>query len=386
VGLRFAYSPAPSNGVATLGANTFAGTQTAPAFVGDGSGVANVNAAFLNGLSSAAFAPTGHGHDVMQVSNAARIAGGNSFSGSQTITAGSLTLDNSSPNAGNIFKGNALFMHNGGSFNTFLGELSGVGALASAGASQNTGLGHHALLSISTGPANTAVGVAAGRELRSGLGNTAVGASALYNTTSGDVNTALGVTALQFNTTGQRNVAVGGNAGYNATTGDYNIYVGADVLGQAGESHTMYLGRVGTQTKTFIAGVRGITTMNPNAVSVMIDSAGQLGTVSSSRRFKEDIYDMGDASEGIFQLRPVTFRYAQAFAGSAKPLQYGLIAEEVAVAFPALAVVNADGQPETVKYQDLSVLLLNELQKQRRRIEALERQLRELRPQQGSER
>jgi hypothetical protein len=137
----------------------------------------------------------------------------------------------------------------------------------------------------------------------------------------------------------------------------------------------MYLGKVGFQTKTFIAGVRGITTINANAIPVMIDSAGQLGTVSSSRRVKEDIHDMDNVSQRLFQLRPVTFRYTQAFAGGAKPVQYGLIAEEVAEVFPELAVMNAGGEPETVKYQDLSVLLLNELQRLQQRVEALERQM-----------
>ena len=126
----------------------------------------------------------------------------------------------------------------------------------------------------------------------------------------------------------------------------------------------MYLGKVGTQTMTFIAGVRGITTANFDAIPVVIDSTGQLGTVSSSRRFKEDIHDMADASRRLLGLRPVTFRYTQAYINGAKPIQYGLIAEEVADVFPELAVRGADGQVETVHYETLNVLLLNELQRQ----------------------
>ena len=131
----------------------------------------------------------------------------------------------------------------------------------------------------------------------------------------------------------------------------------------------MYLGVPGTQTKTVIAGIRGITTGLADAIPVVIDSAGQLGTVSSSRRFKEDIRDMGDASRALFALRPVTFRYTQAYTDGAKPLQYGLVAEEVAEVFPALAVPNADGGVDTVHYETLSVLLLNEVQQQQRRLE-----------------
>ena len=118
------------------------------------------------------------------------------------------------------------------------------------------------------------------------------------------------------------------------TTGSDNIYLGASVLASRGESNTIYLGGQGTQTKTFIAGIRGITTGAANAVPVVIDSNGQLGTVSSSIRFKEDIHDMADASRRLLQLRPVTFRYTQAYSDGAKPIQYGLIAEEVAEVFP----------------------------------------------------
>ena len=86
--------------------------------------------------------------------------------------------------------------------------------------------------------------------------------------------------------------------------------------------------RLGTQTTTFIAGVRGITTGLADAIQVLIASSGQLGTVSSSRRYKEDIQDMGRASAGLLDLRPVTFRYTQASTDGATPIQYGLIARK----------------------------------------------------------
>ena len=108
----------------------------------------------------------------------------------------------------------------------------------------------------------------------------------------------------------------------------------------------------------------------------MIDSAGQLGTVSSSRRFKEDIRAMADASRrGCFQLRPVTFRCKQASGDGSKPIQYGLVAEEVAEVFPELAVRNVDGTVETVHYETLSVLLLSELQRQEETLRAAARGL-----------
>jgi hypothetical protein len=103
----------------------------------------------------------------------------------------------------------------------------------------------------------------------------------------------------------------------------------------------------------------------------VIDSAGQLGTLNSSRRFKEDIADMDAASGGLMRLRPVTFRYTPGTDGSVRPLQYGLIAEEVAEVYPGLVARPADGRIETVMYQYLPAMLLNEYQKQQREIAAL---------------
>jgi Chaperone of endosialidase len=105
------------------------------------------------------------------------------------------------------------------------------------------------------------------------------------------------------------------------------------------------------------------------ATQVVIDPNGQLGTLPSSRRYKEDIADMGDASSGLLRLRPVVFRYRQPYRDGSKPIDYGLIAEEVADVFPDLVVKRDDGQVETVQYQKLVPMLLNEVQKQYRRTE-----------------
>jgi hypothetical protein len=121
--------------------------------------------------------------------------------------------------------------------------------------------------------------------------------------------------------------------------------------------------------------VRSVTTGKNDAIPVVIDSNGQLGTVSSSQRFKEDIRDMGDSSRALLRLRPVTFRYRKSFDDGSKPIQYGLIAEEVAEAFPDLVARSADGRIETVKYQMLDALLLNEVQRQEAEIRALKERL-----------
>ena len=87
---------------------------------------------------------------------------------------------------------------------------------------------------------------------------------------------------------------------------------------------------------------------------------------------------MGDASSKLFQLRPVTFLYKPQYDDGSHALQYGLIAEEVAQLYPEMVTFDKDGQPNSVKYQALTPMLLNEVQKQNARVEELEQQNRKL--------
>ena len=121
-----------------------------------------------------------------------------------------------------------------------------------------------------------------------------------------------------------------------------------------------------------------MTTGSTAAAAVFIDPNGQLGTIKSSRDVKEEILPMGNVSDRLLALRPVTFRYKQADDDGSKPIQFGLIAEEVAESFPELVVYDANGKPETVSYHLLATLLLNEFQEQAVRITALEAQSAEL--------
>ena len=101
----------------------------------------------------------------------------------------------------------------------------------------------------------------------------------------------------------------------------------------------------------------------------MINGFGQLGTQTSSRRYKEDIRDMGEASRGLLQLRPVTFHYKPEYAGGPRTRQYGLIAEEVAAVYPDLVLYDPQtGRPQSVAYHLVNAMLLNEVQKQHRHI------------------
>jgi hypothetical protein len=312
---------------------------------------------------------------------------------------------------GNTAEGqDALLGLTSGTFNTAIGFLSlsglkkanlntglGAGTLLFNGADENTATGAGALLSNTTGSPNTANGAftlflntegtfntATGdRALFSntvGNNNTANGASALSNNTvssdntatgafalanndTGNANVAIGVNTLINNTTGSNNIALGFLAGDNLTTGDNNIDIGAE--GAAGESNTIRIGAV--QRGTFIAGIRGATTANADAIPVLVDSAGQLGTLSSARRFKKDIRSMDKTSEAILGLSPVTFHYKSDKTGTP---QFGLIAEEVAQVNPNLVVRDDQGEIYTVRYEAVNAMLLNEFLKEHEKVEA----------------
>ena len=261
-------------------------------------------------------------------------------------------------------------------FNADMNTAVGRRALQSAvSAISNTAVGWEALRDTS-GQENTAVGHQAARLLTSGSSNTAVGASALYtggaggnnvavghgalDVSTGGANVALGANTFGSLTTGSRNLAAGNLAGSSLTSGDDNIYLLNS--GVAAESATI---RIGTsQTRAFLSGVRGVTTANNNAVAVVVDSAGQLGTVSSSAKTKFDIQDLPvDVTDAVSRLRPVSFRYKRPFADGSTPVQYGLIAEEVEQVLPELVAYDEHGDPATVKYHVLPSLLLAEVQR-----------------------
>lgn len=277
-----------------------------------------------------------------------------------------------------------------GTFNTAVGRTTLV---RNIDGDKNTGIGDSALY-FNLGDGNTAVGsngmyynvdgsyntaVGRGALYKNDEGNrsTGIGTGALNQNTSGSNNAALGDRALSNNTTGSRNIGLGYKAGFNATDGDDNVFIANQ--GVAGDASLIRIGTSGTHTKAYFAGVRGVGTGVADAVTMYIDSAGQLGTASSSRRYKEDVEDMADVSERLRGLRPVTFRYRQEFSDGEKPIQFGLIAEEVAEVFPELVVYDDEGRPETVKYHLLSSLLLNELQKQANALEEQAQILSELR-------
>ena len=199
----------------------------------------------------------------------------------------------------------------------------------------------------------------------------ALGSNALHDGSGGSENTAVGVSALH-DATGGFNTAIGGIAGANVTTGEFNTIIG-DIAGLfvTTASNTICIGGSGINVSGTcqIAQIRGVTTQNNNAIPVVIDSAGQLGTLSSSRRYKTDIKPMDKASETILALKPVSFRYK--IHKDTTP-QFGLIAEEVAEVNPDLVVRDENREIYTVRYDAVNAMLLSEFIKEHKRVQALE--------------
>src|SRR5205823_5385092 len=154
-----------------------------------------------------------------------------------------------------------------------------------------------------------------------------------------------------------------------------NIDIGNE--GVAGESNTIRIGtqgdRVPGQTRTFIAGINGVTV---RGTAVFVNANGQLGTTPSSQRFKTEIKPMDKASEAILALQPVTFRYKQELDPEGIP-QFGLIAEEVEKVNPDLVARDAEGKVYTVRYEAVNAMLLNEFLKEHRKVEEQERKINE---------
>jgi len=178
--------------------------------------------------------------------------------------------------------------------------------------------------------------------------------------------------ALSGVTTGGFNTAIGGNAGANLTTGQFNIVIG-DTAGLfvTTASNTICIGGSGINADNTcqIAHVRDVTTQNNDAIPVVVDSAGQLGTLSSSGRFKKDVKPMDKASEALLALKPVTFHYK---TDKTNRPEFGLIAEEVAKINPDLVVRDESGGIYTVRYDAVNAMLLNEFLKEHRKVEELE--------------
>jgi hypothetical protein len=282
----------------------------------------------------------------------------------------------------------ALFHNINGSSNTAIGDSA---LLANIHGTGNTAIGAMALLSndmTGNGPGdlNTAVGIAAVSANTDGNSNTAVGAAALASNIFGLFNVAFGADALQRNTDGGANVAIGvsalssnvhgsfntivGHAAGATVEGHDNIYIGATAANTVtSESGTIRIGNPQFLSACFIAGIVGQPTAS--GVPVLIDGNGKLGTSMSSAQFKDNIKPMNNASESIFSLKPVTFRYKKEL-DSEGISQFGLVAEDVEKVNPNLVVHDKEGKPYSVRYDQVNAMLLNEFLKEHQKVHRLE--------------
>jgi hypothetical protein len=273
------------------------------------------------------------------------------------------------PYAGNLFLGFQAGGNTTGYANVFTGFLTGYYNTTGAG---NVFTGNNAGFYNATGSFNVFTGASAGHLNTTGASNTFTGAGAGEVNTTGSDNVFTGSGAGYNNATGSYNVFTGSSGGYFNTNGNNNVYI-ANVGPLSGaESSTIRIGGdrnngYGPQTAAYVAGIYGV---NVGGIPVQINGNGQLGASTSSRRFKEQISDMGDSTSALMKLRPVTFLYKPEYANGDRTLQYGLIAEEVAKVYPELVAYDKDGRPFSVRYQYLTAMLLNEAQKQYRRAEA----------------
>ena len=286
--------------------------------------------------------------------------------GSQNTANGAFALIHNTTGMTNTAVGDAALEANTtGISNTAIGAFAlqasnstfntavGVGALMANQFSENTAVGHLALAANTLGGSNTAVGFQALMSEIDGFFNAAFGDDAMESHMHGDRNTAVGIGALGQLTSGDKNTAIGSDAGSAPTTGSGNVYIGADVAGANGETDHTYIRNINT---TSVSG-GGTDTVTINL------STGLLGHLSSSRRHKEHIQSMNDASETLYLLKPVTYRYKKEIDVT-QSLDYGLVAEEVATIDPNLVARDKDGQIETVRYTAVNAMLLNEFLKE----------------------
>jgi Chaperone of endosialidase len=314
----------------------------------------------------------------------------NTEGSANTATGGNALFSNTLGGSNTATGFNALLSNTQGNFNTATGhealEINTIGH-------NNTANGSRALADNSTGNLNTAIGAGALESNATGDNNTATGFAALNDNTSGDNNTATGNLALSANTGGNSNTANGFQALFNDINGSFNTADGFGALfnctgtGNIGvganaganvttASNTIVIGTAGSNVgnSCFIGNIRGVTTSISNAIPVVIDSAGQLGTMSSSRQYKKEVKPMDKASEAILALKPVTFHYK---TDNTNTPQFGLIAEEVAKVNADLVVRDNKGLAYTVRYDAVNAMLLNEFLKEHKKVAEQAREIRE---------
>jgi len=373
-------------------------------------GISSTNPTFVGTVTGANLVSLGN--ITMGDTNALGTSGVFKLASGQTIAIAPI------PGGANFFFGNSGNTTLSGIANTMTGQASGNGLSSGI---QNCGYGNGSLLALNIGSGNSAYGYFSSSGLTNGVNNVSIGYAAhsqgdgydeciaigtqALDGTIGDNNIGIGSTAGNAALTSENSVFIGNGAGaltggsnpigsnsigigqgaLQAGGGDNNIGIGTFIgtpfggteannilinhVGFAGDNNTLRIGTQGSGSNqvdtTFIAGIFGVTVAASSPV--VIDASGQMGTIVSSAKFKEDVQDL-DSSK-ILDLRPVSFKY---IGDETKEFHAGLIAEEVNEVIPDLVVCDAEGAPFTVKYQEICMYLLQEVKKLSLKVKELE--------------
>ena len=275
--------------------------------------------------------------------------------GSLNTGIGSNAAESITTESNNTAVGASSLLNAVGANNTAIGANAMMGG--AGGVSNNTAVGYNALNAITSGDDNVVIGASTGTGITTGEANVIIGNNIAASNPSQTV--AIGYQAAAFSS-GDNNIVIGYAAGLALSTGDNNIIIGT--AGDSADDDVIRIGTLGLQDTCFIQGIAGATVTNDDPV--LVDTTtGQLGTISSSARFKDNIANLSsDLSSKIYDLRPVTFNFK---IDKSKKQQVGLIAEEVQKVLPKFVKLDAKGLPNSVDYHRLPMLMLKEIQKLR---------------------
>lgn len=272
-----------------------------------------------------------------------------------TFVGSNIILSSATPtdaiiDVGNITIGNKCSQsqqtNNPINFNTSIG----FEALAHNMAPNNVAVGVLALNSNEDGRCNTAIGSYSLAENK-GNSNTAVGFSSLPNLVDGDDNTVLGNYAGPSIKTGNDNIIIGSRSDVFDESSSNQIIIGNSIKGLS--SNQIILGNPFVKS-CFIAGIRSASIQDSSLLSVYVNNKGQLTTISSSSKAKHNIAEIGDVTDSLYQLKPISFNYD---ADDRK--SYGLMTEDVERVFPDILARESVGSVKTVQYHLLIPLMLN---------------------------
>lgn len=247
---------------------------------------------------------------------------------------------------------------NAGTFNLFAGVGAGTGNTSGG---DNAFFGAFAGQINSTGSGNAFFGKRAGIANSDGNNNSYFGMEAGGGLSGGNNNTFIGQNAGALNSTGDNNTLIGQSA--NLGGGGFSFATAIGSQAAVTESNRIQLGRNGQDTVS----IGALTSASATHVCI---NGTVLSSCSSSQRYKQNVQPLRAGLNLIQRLQPVTFDWKER-----QEHDLGLIAEEVGKVEPLLVTRNQTGVIEGVKYDQLSVVLINAVQEQQAQIAAQQRQI-----------